>query len=263
MGACSTLGAQADVSSNWAGYVASADPWSGLGGAFSAVSGTWVEPAANCSTATTSTASAFWVGLGGDSDSSSALEQIGTEADCNSRGAATSWAWYELVPKASVRLAMKVAPGDRVSASVKVNGNKVSLKIANLTRGTGFSRVLSMAAPDTSSAEWIAEAPSLCASSSSCRELSLTDFGSVRFSNATATSGGHAGTISDANWSADALELDASAGGRGFGYGRYQSESAAAQALPSSLSSGGKGFSVTWAAADDSGGYGEPGYGGY
>jgi hypothetical protein len=262
LGASSSLDAQADVSSNWAGYVASAeDSWTGDAASFSAVSGTWVQPAANCSTATSATSSAFWVGLGGDSDSSNALEQIGTEADCSSRDTAGAWAWYELVPKASVRLAMKVEPGDHMTASVKVDGTKVALRLANLTRGTTFSRVLSMAAPDTSSAEWIAEAPSLCDTSSNCRELALTDFGKVRFSNATATSGGHTGAISDTGWSADAVELAGGAESGGFGYGRYQLESAASEALPSSLTRSGRGFTITWGEAADTGsGYGDPGY---
>ena len=68
------------VSSNWAGYAVT-------GTSFKTVSGTWVQPTANCSSSTAeTTASAFWVGLGGDSDTSSALEQAGTEADCLANG---------------------------------------------------------------------------------------------------------------------------------------------------------------------------------
>ena len=140
---------------------------------------------------------------------------------------------------------MKVAPGDKLSASVGVNGRKVSVKLTNLTSGKTFSRLLTMAAPDTSSAEWIAEAPSLCASvdSSTCRQAALTDFGKVSFSHATVTSSsGHTGTITDPSWSATALTLD---GSTGFGFGRYASESAAAQALPGALASGGSSFAVT------------------
>ena len=90
------------VSSNWAGYALT-------GMTFSAVSGTWVQPTADCSAASTgTTASAFWVGLGGDSDSSTALEQTGTEADCLAGGTARYTAWYELVPASSVRVGLHV-----------------------------------------------------------------------------------------------------------------------------------------------------------
>ena len=261
-----------DVSSNWAGYVVSAgyDATTGATASYTNSSGDWVQPTAKCGSASGSTSAAFWVGLGGDSGSSSGLEQIGTESDCSATGAAHYSAWYELVPAGSVKIAMKVAPGDKLSASVGVNGTKVTVKLANLTSGKTFSRVLGMAAPDTSSAEWIAEAPSLCATadSSSCRQAALTNFGKVSFSHSSLTSSsGHTGTITDPSWSATALSLD---GAAGFGFGHYAFESGAAQALPGALGSSGSSFAVRWSSAPASapgygnGGYGNggPGYGG-
>ena len=68
------------VSSNWAGYSVS-------GTTYSSVSGTWTQPAADCSAKTSpTTAAAFWVGLGGNDETSTALEQTGTEADCLADG---------------------------------------------------------------------------------------------------------------------------------------------------------------------------------
>jgi hypothetical protein len=253
-----------DVSSNWAGYVVSAgaDPTTGEADPFTTASGNWVQPAAKCDSASGSTSAAFWVGLGGDSDSSNALEQIGTESDCTAAGTARYSAWYELVPAGSVKIGMTVAPGNKLSASVGVDGTKVTVKLANLTSGKSFSRVLTMAAPDTTSAEWIAEAPSLCDSvdSSRCRQAALTNFGKVSFSHSAITSAsGHTGTISDPAWSATALELD---GSTGFGFGRFASESAAAQALPGALGGGGASFTVKWTSAPSTGsGYGGSGYG--
>ncbi len=91
-GTVGTSAAATAVSSNWAGYAVT-------GQTFKTVSGTWVQPTANCSASTAeTTASAFWVGLGGDSDTSSALEQTGTEADCLANGTTRYTAWYELVP---------------------------------------------------------------------------------------------------------------------------------------------------------------------
>jgi len=256
-----------DVSSNWAGYVVSAgyDATTGAAASYSNASGNWVQPAAKCGSAPGSTSAAFWVGLGGDSSSSNGLEQIGTESDCTAAGTARYSAWYELVPAGSVKIALKVAPGDKLSASVGVAGTKVSVKLTNLTSGKSFSRLLTMAAPDTSSAEWIAEAPSLCATvdSSSCRQAALTDFGKVSFSSSSVTnSSGHTGTITDPSWSATALALDGAAAG--FGFGHFASESGAAQAQPGALRSGGSSFAVTWSSAPASGpGYGNggPGYG--
>src|SRR5438132_5668541 len=92
--------AATSTSSNWAGYaVASPDPAAPV--TYTSVSGTWVQPAANCS-AGPAGFSAFWVGLGGFSDTSQGLEQIGTGSDCTAGGRATYAVWYELVPDASV-----------------------------------------------------------------------------------------------------------------------------------------------------------------
>jgi len=256
------------ISSNWAGYVVDSSALSVQPISFSSVSGSWVQPVANCTQAqaqgTGETSSAFWVGLGGNSDSSNALEQTGTESDCSASGVARYSAWYELVPASSVRIKLTVEPGDTVSASVSVAGSKVTVQLANVTRGTSFSKVLTMASPDAGSAEWIAEAPSVCSSSYDCSEEALTDFDTVKFSNASAVSNGHTGTIADPNWTATEIDLDAAAGGRGGygGYGRYQPQFGSAQALPTSLASKGSAFTVKWksvTATQPSGGYG---YGG-
>jgi hypothetical protein len=259
---------QAGVSSNWAGYVAGGtDATTGLPDAFSTVSGTWVEPKANCGSVSSTgpTSSAFWVGLGGNATSSNALEQTGTEADCTSDGT-SYFAWYELVPAGSVRLALKVDPGNKISASVTVSGTHVSILMRNLSQGTTVSKTLSMADPDTSSAEWIAEAPSVCgASYSRCSEQSLTNFGTVTFSSASTESNGHAGSISDSSWSSTPIELQSGGSGGFFGAGRFAPEESVAEALPSSLTQGGSAFSITWhklTASQPSGGFGGGGYGG-
>jgi hypothetical protein len=257
--------AQADASANWAGYVASAvDPYTDFQGSFSAVSGSWVQPASRCGaqSGTGSTASAFWVGLGGNSDSSNALEQVGTESDCTAAGTTRYYAWYELVPASSVTLKLKVHAGDTMAASVRVNGTKVAVAIRDVTTGAAFARTLSMASPDTSSAEWIAEAPSMCSTSNRCRQASLTNFGKVAFSHASAASAGHTGTISDPAWTSDAVELDSSAGQPS--YGDYGTESGAVQALPGALRNRGAAFTVSWSRQQAvAPAYGGGGYGGY
>jgi hypothetical protein len=224
--------ASSDISTNWSGFAVS-------GTTFSSVSGSWVQPKATCSGSTTS--AAFWVGLGGNSDVSNSLEQIGTSSDCSAGGTASYTAWYELVPAGSVPIKLKVYAGNKLSASVKVNGTKVTVQIKNLTRNTSFTRVLTMAAPDVSSAEWIAEAPSVCDNYGRCRTIPLTDFGTIKFSKSLATAGGHTGTVSDSLWTATSIQLQSAAD-----FGPFASASSAAQAVPTGLSTDGSAFSVSY-----------------
>ena len=108
-GVPTTPAADASISSNWAGYAVV-----GAGGVtrhFTRVAGDWVEPTVDC-IAGSNTYSAFWVGIGGYSQSSKALEQTGTEADCDSNGDAHYYAWYELVPHGPVTVSLSVSPGD-------------------------------------------------------------------------------------------------------------------------------------------------------
>jgi hypothetical protein len=252
-------------SNNWSGYVVS-------GKNFSDVSGSWVQPTANCSTGDGE--AAFWVGLGGVSGQSQSLEQIGTQAVC-SGGQASYYAWYEIVPAGQVKLGMAVHPGDKLSAKVSVSGSTFTLTLNDQTTGQQATKTVDVPNADTSSAEWIAEAPSVCDSSGNCQTLSLANFGSVGFSSASATAGGHTGGISDPAWTAAAVQLS---GGAGFvSSGSPNTQPAAGGAQPSAVSADGGSFSVAWqspttsstgsAGSGGSGGYsgdgGSSGYGGY
>jgi Peptidase A4 family len=97
---------------------------------------------------------------------------------------------------------------DAAGGVVKVNGTNVTLTFENLTRKTSFTKTLTMAAPDVSSAEWIAEAPSACDTYGRCRQVTLTNFGKIRFTRALATAGGHTGSVTDPLWTATPIELD-------------------------------------------------------
>lgn len=237
------------VSANWSGY-------SATGAQFSRVSGTWVQPAASCDGGAGD--AAFWVGLGGADQQSQKLEQAGTEVNC-SDGTPTYSAWYELVPAAPVQFdELTLSPGDTVSTTVAVDGDQVSISMTDETTGKTADRKLQMADPDASSAEWIAEAPSSCVggATGSCQPVALADFGKVGFARASATAGGHSGSISDDHWAAQAIQLSPSAGARvaGGGFGAYDQNgsdaTAQASAIPSELSAGGTQFSVAWQAGD-------------
>jgi Peptidase A4 family len=255
-------------SENWSGYVVGGSSSEASVTQFKNVSGSWVAPTANCTSG--AGYSAFWVGLGG-SGQTEALEQDGTEADCSANGTASYFAWYELVPSAPVRMNMAVQPGDHISSTVTVNGTDVTMHLSDQTTGASFTKTVQMSNPDTSSAEWIVEAPSSCQQGlSSCSPLPLTDFGTVTFTNASATTtDGHTGTISDPDWSPAAVSLSSGAASSGFGGAEFTSQQSAAGATPSSLSSDGSSFSVAWSAnggsssADTSGTAGGYPSGGY
>jgi Peptidase A4 family len=223
------------VSSNWSGYAALppvegvATPGAAL--TFSDVTGSWRQPKARCVKGRID-AAAFWVGIGGFDEASTALEQLGTTAQCNSHGTATYFAWWEIVPAPSVRVSMKIRPGDRLTGAVLVSGPKVTMSLKNLTRQTRFSKTVTLAQPlDVSSAEWIAEAPSSCTVSGVCQVVPLTNFGSVTFTKAAASANAVSGTIADPTWLATPVQLitDESAG-----------------AVPGALSADGRSFKISW-----------------
>ena len=238
-------------SSNWAGYAVTpldattstipptppAPPAPTTPTSFTSVSGSWVQPKVSC-TKSKATYAAFWVGLGGFSPTSQALEQIGTQATCTTTGKVKYSMWYELVPAASVPIRFKVFPGNAFTASVKVDGTQVTLEIRNLTRRTNFTKTLFMAEPDVSSAEWIAEAPTGC-NASRCVQLPLARFSKLTFTKASATtSDGHTGTISDVSWSPTVISLENSASDP------FATDTSGA--LPSPLSTNGASFAVVW-----------------
>ena len=226
------------TSSNWAGYAVSRS-----GTRFHKVTGSWVQPAATCAPGRRAF-SAYWLGLGGFHRSSRALEQIGTEADCSSRGRPFYLAWYEIVPAAPVTIPMTVRPGDSMSASVTVRGRSTTVRLVDVTRGRQFVAHLRASRVDVASAEWVVEAPSACARAR-CRTLPLANFGSAGFSQTLATTtGGHRGTITDTAWTATAIALRADA--RGSLGGRFVSDSDANGATPGDPTPAGDGFTVTY-----------------
>jgi len=231
--------AQATESTNWAGYAVHRD-----GVSFHRVSAGWIQPNATCTAGQPSYSSA-WVGLGGYSPTSDALEQIGTELDCNAAGKVVSSAWYELVPAPSKTISLAVQPGDAMHASVTVTGSKVVVELDNLTSHRSFRKTLHTSAIDVSSAEWILEAPSECISQYSCQALPLANFGSVIFDSANVvTSDGAAGTIAGGGWGRTRIKL--TPGAQRLIVSRTSSDTAGT-AAPSALRARGSAFEVTFA----------------
>jgi Peptidase A4 family len=242
-------GGAVEVSTNWSGYaLVGSDPATPV--AFSDVTGSWVEPKATC-TSGRRDASAFWVGIGGYSDSASSLEQLGTAAECNGANAkATHYAWWEIVPAPAVKIPLKILAGDTVTAAVVVDGQKVTLFLKDATRKTRFSKTITTAQIlDTSSAEWIAEAPSECSSGGRCNVVPLTNFGTVTFTKAATIANSHPGTLVDATvdatapWLASGIELIPQTTSL---FGKDDVLGSGVGAVPGAVSTDGRSFSVSW-----------------
>ncbi len=210
-------------STNWSGYATYKS-----GATFSDVKGTWTQPAVNCPSKKKQYAS-FWVGT--DGYNSNTVQQIGTDSDCNGLNRPVYYAWYEMYPAYPVNLSMAIRPGDTISAEVSVSGSTFTLSITDVTTGAAFSTQQTSTSAVNTSAEWVAEAPSMC-SIFSCTVLPLANFGRVNFSGSYNTSNGHTGSISDAAWSNDQIVMVTNSG--------------TVKAQPSALSPDGTAFSVTW-----------------
>lgn len=241
-----TVNAQQQVSGNWSGYIAQ----SSSGQNFSKVSGSWTQPSVSSST---QGYSAFWVGLGGAGQQSQSLEQVGTSAD-NANGQTTYYAWYELVPDAEQKLNLAVHPGDQMNGSVTVNGTNVTISLSNKSTGQSVTKTLTMSNPDTSSAEWIAEAPSAQSQSGDLQTLPLANFGKVTFTDTSATAGDHTGSLNDPNWTLQQVNLQPSGTSGALGGGgqvtpaglQGNSHSSSAGASASNVSGDGSSFTVSY-----------------
>ena len=95
------------------------------------------------------------------------------------------------------------------------------------------------------SAEWIAEAPSVCSTTGFCRTVGLANFGSVTFSRIAALGNGAGGTLKGPGWQATAIQLVPRARGRFFGDVNAVASSTAG-ATPSASTTDGSSFSVSY-----------------
>lgn len=214
------------TSTNWSGYAALKRLTNPPKHSVSHVQGVWTVPTL---TATPDNSySAIWVGI--DGYLSGTVEQIGTEQDWTSLGQ-QNYAWFEMYPGPSYELVgFPVNNGDQIGAEVTFQGkSQFQLTIVNYTASvqtTVPSQYTKSKKAKRSSAEWIVEAPS-----SSNTVLPLANFGTVDFSECTATIEGTTGAINSPSWQNDAITMVASS---------------IVKATPSSLSPGGQAFTVTW-----------------
>ncbi len=164
------------------------------------------------------------------------MEQLGTDAQVVN-GKTTYYAWYEMYPAGVVMInSITVNPGDTITASVSYSKGVFTLSLTDGSQPV-FSINKSDPSAARSSAEWIEEAPS-----SGSGVIPLADFGTVSFSNASATVGGQTAAIN------------------GFTDKTYQvdmiTQADVLKATTSSLNSSGTGFTVTWDSSGPIGGSG-------
>jgi hypothetical protein len=215
------------TASHWAGYVVRAG-----GRAFSAVSGSWVQPRIVCNRAESS--AAFWVGLGGAERTSRALEQLGTLAGCTAAGSPWYSAWYQLFPAPPVDIPLAIRPGDLVSARLSLRGSTVNLEFGNRSTGASFATKTSPPAVETGSVEWIAEAPAMCLTRD-CALGHLATFTRVVFVDARARAETLRGSVVAGVWTTQPIQMRAISG--------------RPPVVPTSLSRGGLSFAVQQLAA--------------
>jgi hypothetical protein len=239
LGPASAAVANTNTSVNWSGYAVHRH-----GVKFHRVSGQWLVPSGSCAVGYPGM-SAFWLGLGGYRLNSQALEQVGTEFDCTSMGQAQAYVWYELVPAPAHRVfRVTVRPGDLISARVVARGDHVTVALTDRTRHEHFHKTIRDRHMDLSSAEWIAEAPSLCFGISHCSVTTLANFGTVSFMRAFAqTSRYRSGGINSHHWNKTRILL-ANTEGRRYVVGSR----ASSHATPSRLSRYGRSFTITYSA---------------
>jgi hypothetical protein len=220
---------------NWAGYVATPAP--GSPATFRSASGTWRQPAAACRRGDHGAATAIWVGIGGYDGSTDELQQIGSMASCDLRGRPVSRAWFALLPYPPHTIALNVRPGDTLTGNVSVLPTAVRLQLIDRTAGWSFTRTIGWGPADTTSAEWIVEAPLNCVYKA-CRQAPLANFRTLTFTEIATSTDAGVGTLTRCPWTVRDVALAPTPAATGT------ARTGTASAGP--LDADGTSFTVTW-----------------
>ncbi|HWB22554.1 MAG TPA: G1 family glutamic endopeptidase [Gaiellaceae bacterium] len=216
----------------WSGYAVTGKDIS-----YTSISGTWAEPVMHCKAGDAPALSAAWIGLGGLTTTS--LQQVGVDANCDAKGRAAYFAWFEILPDVAHTIPEQIRSGDVIAATVKRIGLALlELRVQNQTRHWTFDRKITWGTADVSSAEWIVEAPFSC-KRFTCQSSRLANFGSVSFHNVAAVGNGHRGSLADPAWTTTQINLVPCV---------RTKASPRAGATPTPASKGGTNFDVAWVA---------------
>ena len=174
----------ATATTNWSGYGIDAK-------GVTAIHAAWIVPTA-IAPPTTGYA-ATWVGIGGQTTDD--LIQAGTEQDIEN-GVPTYYAWVETLPDDTLGVSprrLPARPGDLFAVTItNSGGNNWSIMLENRTTNQHLSLTVTYASCKCS-AEWIEEVPDLADVS----DPALANFGTVTFTEATATVAGVVHTAAD------------------------------------------------------------------
>jgi Peptidase A4 family len=169
---------------NWSGYAAT-----GARGSFTRVSGSWTVSRLRSCSGEHQTASE-WIGFDGFTNGT--VEQAGTISLCF-EGRAVYYDWYEMYPTQPDTIAVhRVAPGDKISASVTRRGPAYRLVVVDAThRADSFSVSTRCRTCLNDSAEWINERDLFASNGYS----PLSDYGTWKLANGAATQSGRSLSI--------------------------------------------------------------------
>lgn len=164
----------ASTNTYWAGYVATAGP-------YTEVEGSWTVPMITCPHHASNSTAYVWLGEGGYLQGlASSLIQAGTGSDCLA-GVPRYHAFYEWYPDIyATDFPLEVSAGDDVSIRIQeAQPNYWIITFRDDTTNTQ-STTATIFHADTGSADFIVERPSLC-DAAGCSQTALSRFRSVTF----------------------------------------------------------------------------------
>lgn len=172
-----------NTSHNWSGYAAT-------GGGYTQVAGTWTVPQFAADGA--AGIDAAWVGIGGVR--SRDLIQAGTQQSVSGSGRTQYQAWIEVLPRSSRPVSLQVHAGDSITVDISEQSpDQWLIQFTNNTTGQTYETTQQYHSSH-SSAEWVEEAPS----GGRGGVLPLDNFGTIDFSNGSATKNGQSVSIAEA-----------------------------------------------------------------
>jgi len=153
----------ASQSSNWSGY--NQGTLEDGNEMYTSIAGTWTVPTASQKVAGQAEFSSTWVGIGGGcvnsscSVTDSTLIQAGTEQDVSKNGAASYYAWWEIIPEPETQVSLPVKAGNVITVTVTQSSpGQWAIVIKNVS--TARQVTITTAYSSThATAEWIEETP--------------------------------------------------------------------------------------------------------
>jgi hypothetical protein len=189
----STLPVATASNGSWSGYAAKAK-------GVRDVTGAWTVPTVDCSKAAKPSAAGIWVGIDGYGNNK--LVKAGVGITCSTPTSVPCFYLFtEVLPSVETpTTACSVSPGDHVSVDVRNSPFGSSTFVATMTdTDASINQTTDLTAPTKrdKSAECVVQLPSGKVGSTPTRYKQLADFGTVSFSNCSATATENAGDTLD------------------------------------------------------------------